>query len=468
MKTEFVMAVNQLAAEKHLPKEAVLQAVEQALASAFRKDELAGYNLWVKIHPTTGEVQVYARQVVVEAPVDPHKEVSLAEAQKVRAGAQVGETIDIEVTPKYAGRIAAQTARQVVQQRLRQAEYSAIFEEFRGREGEILTGVVQRVDPKQVTIALGRGEGVLPLTEQVKGERYRSGQTLRTYLVEAQRSPRGPVMIVSRTHKNLLRCLLELEVPEIGRRAIEIKAIAREPGSRSKVAVVALQEGVDPVGSCVGLRGLRIQSIVKELGGEKIDVVQWSADPAAFVASALSPAQVLKVEVRPEEKAATVIVPDRQLSLAIGKEGQNARLAAKLTGWRIDIKSASAAEAEKVKEAPPEVVAPALALAEAVAAAPVAVEEPIPSLEEAPLAVPVEAPVLVEAGATAAPVAEISFPVPATAEKGPLRFAEDVLPRRPTAEKKKKKKEKEEGVKARKPRRGRQEPGLAEYEEVLE
>ena len=464
MKTEFVMAVNQLAAEKHLPKEAVLQAVEQALASAFRKDELAGYNLWVKIHPTTGEVQVYARQVVVEAPVDPHKEVSLAEAQKVRAGAQVGETIDIEVTPKYAGRIAAQTARQVVQQRLRQAEYSAIFEEFRGREGEILTGVVQRVDPKQVSIALGRGEGVLPLTEQVKGERYRSGQTLRTYLVEAQRSPRGPVMIVSRTHKNLLRCLLELEVPEIGRRAIEIKAIAREPGSRSKVAVVALQEGVDPVGSCVGLRGLRIQSIVKELGGEKIDVVQWSADPAAFVASALSPAQVLKVEVRPEEKAATVIVPDRQLSLAIGKEGQNARLAAKLTGWRIDIKSASAAEAEKVKEVPPEAVAPA----KAVAAAPVAVEEPIPSLEEAPLAVPVEAaPVLVEAGATAAPVAEISFPVPATAEKGPLRFAEDVFPHRATVEKKKKK-EKEEGVKPKKPRRARKEPGLAEYEEVLE
>jgi N utilization substance protein A len=253
----------------------------------------------------------------------------------------------VESTPQNAGRIAAQTAKQVVLQRLREAEREIVFEEFSDRENEIVTGVVQRIEPKQITLDLGRTEGVLPSTEQVRGEHYRTGQRVKVYILGVHRTAKGPQVVVSRTHRNLLRRLLELEVPEMHQGAIELKAIAREAGQRSKIAVAARQEGIDPIGSCVGLRGIRIQNIVNELNGEKIDVVEWAAEPSAFIANALSPAQVESVTINTADNVAVVVVPDRQLSLAIGREGQNARLAAKLTGWRIDIKSTSIAEAEK-------------------------------------------------------------------------------------------------------------------------
>jgi len=259
----------------------------------------------------------------------------------------------VESTPANAGRIAAQTAKQVILQRLHEAEHSAIFEEYAGKSNDIITGVVQRIEPKQVFVNLGRVEAVLPSTEHTPGERYRIGQRLRVYVVEVARTPKGPKVVVSRSHPNLLRRLFELEVPEVFNGIVEIKSIAREAGFRSKVAVAARQEGIDPVGCCVGLRGIRIQNIVNELNGEKIDVVAWNKEIPAFIANSLSPAQVLTVELNID--IATVVVPDKHLSLAIGKDGQNARLAAKLTGWRIDIKSASVVEAERVAKLPPPV-----------------------------------------------------------------------------------------------------------------
>jgi len=347
-KSEFMLAITQLAAEKNLPKEVVLEAIENALASAFRKNNfMPTQNVSAKINQETGQVAVFAGKTVVQEVTDPIREISLEDARKINKYAQLDEEIMIEATPQNAGRIAAQTAKQVVLQRLREAEREIVFEEFSDRENEIVTGVVQRIEPKQITLDLGRTEAILPSTEQVRTEHYRTGQRVKVYILGVHRSAKGPQVIVSRTHRNLLRRLLELEVPEMHQGAIELKAIAREAGQRSKIAVAARQEGIDPIGSCVGLRGIRIQNIVNELNGEKIDVVQWDADSSAFIANALSPAQVESVTVNNEEKVAVVIVPDRQLSLAIGREGQNARLAAKLTGWRIDIKSTSIAEAEK-------------------------------------------------------------------------------------------------------------------------
>lgn len=347
-KSEFMLAITQLAAEKNLPKEVVLEAIENALASAFRKNNfMPNQTVSAKINQETGQVSVFAGKTVVQEVSDPVREISLDDARKINKYAQVDEEIMIEATPQNAGRIAAQTAKQVVLQRLREAEREIVFEEFSDRENEIVTGVVQRVDPKQITLDLGRTEAVLPSTEQVRTEHYRPGQRIKVYILGVHRTAKGPQVVVSRTHRNLLRRLLELEVPELHQGAIELKAIAREAGQRSKIAVSARQEGIDPIGSCVGLRGIRIQNIVNELNGEKIDVVQWDADPAQFIANALSPAQVESVTINEDEKVAVVVVPDRQLSLAIGREGQNARLAAKLTGWRIDIKSTSIAEAEK-------------------------------------------------------------------------------------------------------------------------
>ena len=343
-----MLAITQLAAEKNLPKEVVLEAIENALASAFRKNNfMPTQNVSAKINQETGQVAVFAGKTVVQEVTDSIREISLEDARKINKYAQLDEEVMIEATPQNAGRIAAQTAKQVVLQRLREAEREIVFEEFSDRENEIVTGVVQRIEPKQITLDLGRTEAILPSTEQVRTEHYRTGQRVKVYILGVHRSAKGPQVIVSRTHRNLLRRLLELEVPEMHQGAIELKAIAREAGQRSKVAVAARQEGIDPIGSCVGLRGIRIQNIVNELNGEKIDVVQWDADSSAFIANALSPAQVESVAVNNEEKVAVVIVPDRQLSLAIGREGQNARLAAKLTGWRIDIKSTSIAEAEK-------------------------------------------------------------------------------------------------------------------------
>ncbi len=349
MKTDFLLAITQLAAERNLPKEVVFAAVEAALVTAFKKDEIgARQNISVKIHPVSGDVKVYTIKTVVEEPTDTYQEISLAEARKLKKDVQLDETISFETTPLHGGRIAAQTAKQVVLQRLREAEREFIFGEYIDREGDIVSGVVHRIEPRQVVIDLGKAEGVLPGGEQVRNERYRVGQRLKLYLVEVNRTNRGPRLILSRSHPNLVRRLFELEVPEIYNGNVEIKAVAREAGYRSKVAVAAKQEGLDPVGSCVGLRGVRIQNVVNELNGERIDVIQWDADPNGFIANALSPAQVVGVDGNEAENTAVVVVPDGQLSLAIGKEGQNARLAARLTGWRIDIKSASAAEAEKV------------------------------------------------------------------------------------------------------------------------
>jgi N utilization substance protein A len=348
MKSEFLLAITQLAAERNLPKEVVFKAVAAALASAYRKEEFGAQgNLTIKIDHTSGEVRVYAQKTVVEAVTDPYTELSLAEAQRSKSDASIGETIAVEATPPNTGRIAAQTAKQVVMQRLREAERDFILGEFVAREGELVSGVVQRIEPRQVTIDLGKVEGILPFQEQVRTEHYRVGQRLRLYLLEVSRSNRGPRLLLSRSHPNLVRCLFEMEVPEVRNGVVELKAIAREPGSRTKIAVAAHQDEVDPVGSCIGLRGIRIQNIVNELQGEKIDIVQWHPESKAFIANALAPARVLSVEADDEEKCATVVVPDGQLSLAIGKEGQNARLVARLTGWKIDIKSATAAEAER-------------------------------------------------------------------------------------------------------------------------
>jgi N utilization substance protein A len=478
MKSDFLLAITQLSAEKNLPKDVVLTAVESALVSAYKKEDFAAnQNIAVKINPNTGKVEVYAEKAVVEKPADNRLEMTLAEAKKIKSDAKIGDMIMVEATPANAGRIAAQTAKQVILQRLHEAEHSAIFEEYADKEGEVVSGIVQRFETGQVHIDLGRTEAILPPAEQVRTERYRIGQRLKVVLLQVARTVKGPRVIVSRSHPELLRRLFELEVPEVYNGTVEIKSIAREAGFRSKIAVAARQEGIDPVGCCVGLRGIRIQNIVSELSGEKIDVVQWNAEPAAFIANALSPAHIVSVELNKAEQAATVIVPDKQLSLAIGKEGQNARLAAKLTGYRIDIKSASMAETEKLEIAKAAAGAKAAeavkaAPEEAIAAEPAAAEE-IPEELLTELISPVtEPPAVAEEkpaaeAAEAIPVAEL-IPPPAVLEpleagrKTKLRFAEDIMaPRRARAETKTKKKKKgtyardtgEDAVKARKGRR---------------
>jgi N utilization substance protein A len=356
MKNDFIIAINQVCAERQLSKEVVLEAVEAALISAYRRNFGSAQNILARIDPESGEAQVYAEKEVVAEVRDQKSEILLAEAREIAADVEVGQKVLIESTPRDFGRIAAQTAKQVILQRIREAEREALYTSYAEREGELINGTVQNVDylSGAVTLNLGKTEAILPRREQIPTERYHANQRLRAYVMEVNRTNRGPQIIVSRTQRNMLRRLLELEVPEIFNGTVEIKGIAREAGSRSKVAVAALQDGVDPVGACVGMRGVRIQNIVNELNGEKIDVVAWSPDTDAFVANALSPAKVVGVTLEEDSngKTATVVVPDKQLSLAIGKEGQNARLAAKLTGWRIDIKSVSemAEEALRKKE----------------------------------------------------------------------------------------------------------------------
>ena len=371
MKSDFLIALTQLAAERNLPREIVLSAIEAALVSAYRKDSVAaGQNLSVKLDPGSGDVSVYVLKTVVEEVTDPQLEIQLKDARKLKPDAEIDDSIPTENIPHEAGRIAAQTAKQVVMQRLREAERELVFEEFSDKEGEVFSVNVQRMEPKQVIVDLGRAEAVLPTFEQVPNERYRPGLKLKVLLKTVERSGKGPELIVSRADKLLLKRLFEMEVPEIYNGAVEIVAIAREPGSRSKVAVRAKQDGVDPVGSCVGLRGVRIQNIVNELQGEKIDVVEWTRDPARFIANALSPSQVMRVDLDSESESAVAVVADRLLSLAIGKEGQNARLAARLTGWHVDIKSnvemeqvqaeAEAAAARKPAKAEPVTVGSAI------------------------------------------------------------------------------------------------------------
>ncbi|PDV99737.1 transcription termination factor NusA [Candidatus Chloroploca asiatica] len=344
MKSDFYTAISQIAAERGIPKEAILDVMEKALITAYKRTlgtNLPPMEVTVRLDPQSGAAVVYAEKQVVDDVLDERFEIDIADAQKVKADAQLGETIMVESTPHDFGRIAAQTAKQVVLQGIKEVEREYIYGEYMDREGELITATVQRMAKGNVILEMGKAEAILPPKEQVDNDRYYHGQRLKVYLMEIRREDRGPRLIASRTHKQLIMRLFEMEVPEIYNGTVEIKSIAREPGLRTKVAVAARQEGIDPVGSCVGMRGIRIQNIVNELNGEKIDVVQWSVDPKDFIANALSPAQVVEVHLNEDEHAALVIVPDKQLSLAIGKEGQNVRLAAKLTGWRIDIKSAT-------------------------------------------------------------------------------------------------------------------------------
>ncbi|HYF65989.1 MAG TPA: transcription termination factor NusA [Herpetosiphonaceae bacterium] len=345
MKSDFYTAISQIAAERGIPRESVQDVVEQALISAYRRylgNNPPPVDVKIDLEPTTGRIRVFAEKQVVDDVMDERFEIDIEDARNVRADVEIGETVYVESTPDDFGRIAAQTAKQVVLQRIKEVEREHIYGEYFDREGEIVTATVQRHAKGNVILELGRAEAILPPKEQIQSDGYRHGQRLKVYLMEARKDdPRGPRLVASRTHKDLIKRLFEMEVPEIYNGTVEIKSIAREAGLRSKVAVTARQEGIDPVGSCVGMRGIRIQNIVNELNGEKIDVVQWSADVRTFIANALSPAQVVEVQLDELEKTATVIVPDKQLSLAIGKEGQNVRLGAKLVGWRIDIKSAS-------------------------------------------------------------------------------------------------------------------------------
>ena len=351
MKSDFLIALTQLAAERHLPREQVLGAIEVALASAFKKDNPAsGQNISVTLNPNTGEVSVFALKTVVETVEDQDKEVTVSDAQSIKKGAVLGDEVAAaEPLPHNASRIAAQTAKQVVLQRLREAERDLLYQEFQQHEGDIVSGVIEQAEPgRTITLDLGRAQAVLPYEEQAPNERYRKGQRTKVYLISVRTTPKGPEILVSRSHKNMLKRLFEIEVPEVYNGVVEIKAIAREAGFRSKVAVSATQAGIDPVGSCIGIRGNRIQSIVNELQGEKIDIVSWDEEPKTFITNALSPSEPVHVELLEQEQTAIVVVPDRQLSLAIGKEGQNTRLAARLTGWRLDIKGMT--EWEEIKE----------------------------------------------------------------------------------------------------------------------
>lgn len=341
-KNDFIVAIAQICTERGLSKETVLNAVEQALVSAYKRNYGGSANITAKIDPSSGKVKIFAQKTVVDNVLDRRAEITLQEAREIDPMADLGGQVSIESTPDNFGRIAAQTAKQVVLQRIREAERDTLYTTFHEREGEIVQGTVKTIEQGNLTIDLGRLEGVLPKNEQIPTERYRHNQKIRALIIEVNKSSRGPQVMLSRTHRNMLRRLLEIEVPEIFNGLVEIKSIAREAGQRSKVAVAATQDGIDPVGACVGQRGVRIQAIVNELSGEKIDVIEWNPNPQIFIASALSPAKVTQVSLSEDQdgdKVATVVVADKQLSLAIGKEGQNARLAAKLTGWRIDIKS---------------------------------------------------------------------------------------------------------------------------------
>jgi len=348
MKSEFLLAFNQICSDRSLPRDVVLEALQMALVSAYCRNinVSTNQNVTAKVDLETGKALIFVEKQVVEEVTDPEQELALADARAIQPDAEVGSVLMIESTPKDFGRIAAQNAKQIILQRIREAEREARYTHYVQQEGEIVHGIVQSIKPQMVTLHLEGTEAILPRSQQVPGERYSLHQRLRAYVLEVRRTSRGPQITVSRSHRNMLRRLLELEVPEIFNGAVEIKAIAREAGSRSKVAVVARQPGVDPVGACVGMRGVRVQSIVNELGGERIDIIEWNPNVASFIAKALSPAKVLSVHLEEdpvEGKTANVVVPDDQLSLAIGRAGQNARLAAKLTSWRIDIQGVTEA-----------------------------------------------------------------------------------------------------------------------------
>ena len=343
---ELLLAMKQIEKERGIDREILIDAIESALVSAYKRNYNVNTVVTANMNRETGEISIYASKSVVDEVTNPNSEISLADAKKVNPNYEVGDVLEVEAFTKDFGRIAAQTAKQVVIQRIREAEQGAIFDEFAEKEGEILTAIVQRVEKNGVYVEFGKTDGIIPFNEVIQGESYNPGDRIKVYVLKTQRNTKTPQVLLSRTHPGLVKRLFELEVPEIQNGIVQIKSIAREAGQRTKVAVVSFDPAVDAVGSCVGQKGIRVERIVDELHNEKIDIIEWDQDIAVYIAKALSPARVLMVYINEDEKAAKVIVPDNQLSLAIGKEGQNARLAAKLTGWKIDIKSKSVAEEE--------------------------------------------------------------------------------------------------------------------------
>ena len=337
---ELILALEELEKEKGIKKEYLLESIETALVTAYKRNFDALENVKVVMDKQTGATHVYSIKEVMERANDEALEISLDEAHKINKNVQIGDSIEVEIVPKDFGRIAAQTAKQVIIQKLREAEREIIFSEYNDRKGEIVSGLIQKADKNIVVMDLGKLEGVMPTKEQIPTERYRVNDKIKGYIVDVEKGSKGaPQVIVSRSHPDFVRKLLEFEIPEIYEGVIEIKSVSRDPGYRSKVAVFSPDPNIDPVGSCVGQKGVRIQNVINELNGEKIDVIEWNEDPAIYISSALLPAQILAVDIKKEDKFAQVIVPDDQLSLAIGKSGQNARLASKLTNWKIDIKS---------------------------------------------------------------------------------------------------------------------------------
>ena len=339
---ELLKAMDELEKEKGIKKDYLLESLEASLITAYKKNYDSADNVKIEINKEDGQINVYSVKKVVEVVENPNLEISLEQAHKISRTLQIGDEVNVEIIPKNFGRIAAQTAKQVVMQKIREAEREVVFSEYNNRKGEILSGIIQKVDSSIVVMDLGKIEGIMPAKEQVKTEKYRVNDKIKVYVVDVTKGSKGnPQAIVSRSHPDFVRKLFEFEIPEIYEGLIEIKNVSRDAGSRSKVAVYSSNPNIDPVGSCVGQKGVRIQNIISELRDEKIDVIEWSDDPATYISSALLPAKVLAVDVKPENKSAQVIVTDDQLSLAIGKAGQNARLAAKLTNWKIDIKSES-------------------------------------------------------------------------------------------------------------------------------
>lgn len=341
MNMEFIQAIEEIGKEKGISKELLFEAIESALVSAYKRHFGSSQNVEVEINKETGEVKVYAKKTVVEEVYDNLLEISIEDAKEIDSNYSIDDTVLIEVTPKNFGRISAQTAKQVVVQRIREAERDIIYEEFSNRQGEIITGSVQRVTKTSIIVNLGKTEGMLPISEQIPFEIFNQGDRIKSYILEVKKTTKGPQILLSRTHPGFVKRLFELEVPEIQEGIIDIYSISREAGSRTKIAVHSNDENVDAIGSCVGNKGSRVRNIVEELNGEKIDIINYSKDPKVFISNSLSPAKVIDVDINEKDKSALVVVPDYQLSLAIGKEGQNARLAAKLTGWKIDIKSES-------------------------------------------------------------------------------------------------------------------------------
>ena len=337
---ELILALEELEKEKGIKKEYLLEAIETALVTAYKRNFDSLENVRVEIDHQTGATHVYAIKEVMEKANDEDTEISLKEAQKINPDLKEGDTVETEIVPRDFGRIAAQTAKQVIIQKLREVEREIVYNEFNERKGEIVSGLIQKADHNIVVMDLGKLEGVMPLKEQIPTEHYKVNDKIKGYVLDVEKGAKGaPQVIVSRSHPDFVRKLLEFEIPEIYEGVIEIKSVSRDPGYRSKVAVYSPDQNIDPVGSCVGQKGVRIQNVINELNGEKIDVIEWNEDPSIYIASALLPAKILAVDIKEEEKFAQVVVPDDQLSLAIGKSGQNARLAARLTNWKIDIKS---------------------------------------------------------------------------------------------------------------------------------